>query len=99
MIAVAIERHRSQSPQKVEQTAETIMDKWRRSGSDRQLLRRLRAYLDIECAAANHFAGRRFRAAAFWARSLLAVPRLTLHLSPAWEVKAEAVRLTSHTAR
>ncbi len=99
LIAVAIERHRSQSPQKVEQTAETIMEKWRRSGSDRQLLRRLRAYLDIECAAANHFAGRRFRALAFWARSLLAVPRLTLHLSPAWEVKTEAVRLTSHAAR
>ncbi len=95
LIAVAIERHRSQSPEKVERTAEAIMDKWHRSGTDRQLLRRLRAYLDIECAAANHFAGRRLRALAFWARSLLALPRLSLHLSPAWDVNAEAIRLTS----
>jgi glycosyltransferase involved in cell wall biosynthesis len=89
LIAVAIERHRSQSPEKVERTARAIMDKWRRTSSDRRLLRRLRAYLDVECAAANHFAGRRFRALAFWARSLLAVPRLSLHLSPAWETDTE----------
>ena len=56
---------------------------------DADELTRLRAYLDVECAAANHFAGRRFRALAFWARSLLAVPRLSLHLSPAWETDTE----------
>jgi glycosyltransferase involved in cell wall biosynthesis len=86
LVAVAIERQRTQSPERVEAISETIIRKWRAATNDSALISRLRAYLYLECAAANHFAGRRLRAFGFWLRSLAASPRLSLHLSPAWEI-------------
>lgn len=87
IVAVVIERARTQSPAKVEAVAGAIRRKWRSRITDRAMLRRLSAYLDVECAAANHFAGNRFRAAFFLARSLMTVPRLSLQLSPGWSLE------------
>lgn len=88
LVAVAVERQRSQSPEAVERVAAAILAKWSGATDDEELLSRLRAYLHLECAAASHFAGRPLRALGFWARSLMAAPRLSLHLSPAWETGA-----------
>ncbi|MEO4001008.1 glycosyltransferase family 2 protein [Mesorhizobium sp. CAU 1732] len=90
IVAVAIERARTQTPAKVEAVAGTIRRKWRALIADRAMLRRLSAYLDVECAAAHHFAGNRIRAAFFLARSLARVPRLSLQLSPGWTIERVA---------
>jgi glycosyltransferase involved in cell wall biosynthesis len=87
IVGVAIERARTQTPARVEAVAGTIRRKWRTLIADRAMLRQLSAYLDVECAAAHHFAGNRFRAAFFLARSLMTVPRLSLQLSPGWVVE------------
>lgn len=87
LVGVAVERRRDQQPEKVERIARMIADKWRGLSDDGPLLSRLRAYLHLECAAASYFAGKRLRAAVFLLRSLLAVPRLSLQLSPGWDRK------------
>jgi GT2 family glycosyltransferase len=87
VVGAAVERRRRQSPAAVEAVAEAIIRKWQARLGDRRLNARIRAYMHLECAAANFFAGRRARAALFLLRSLAAKPRFSLHLSPGWELK------------
>lgn len=90
IVGVAIERTREQSPAKVEPIAKAIVRKWGAEPEVRPVMSRIGAYMDLECAAANHYAGNYARASAFLARSLLGKPRLSLQLSPGWETEPPA---------
>lgn len=86
-VGALIEQKRVQSPRAVADAARAIARKWR-PRLPGPLHRRLRSYLQLECAAAQHFAGHRFAALTHVARSLALRPRLSLHLSPGWNFAA-----------
>jgi glycosyltransferase involved in cell wall biosynthesis len=72
---------------KVEEASAAILSKW--SGNDGDLLgsralRRLEAYLDLECGSANFYSGNPVRAGFFLARSLVAAPRLRIPVEKWW---------------
>ncbi len=85
VIGAFIERRRQVEPAVVAASAEAIRRKWRRVGLAPRLAARMGAYLALEVAAANHYAGARLAALAWLARSFLYAPRLSLHPSPGWE--------------
>lgn len=84
---VVIDRHRSQVPATVEQTAQSLIAKWQRLLTEPAFLDRIRAYMALEVAAAYYFRGFRIAGALHLARSMAAVPRLSLQLSPAWDIE------------
>lgn len=93
LVGAAVERRRDQSPEAVEMTAAKILNKWKAKGLRWKSLRRLSAYLDLECASANFYAGKWLRTGAFLARSLAYVPRWSLQFSPGWHRnKREKIR-------
>ncbi len=79
-----IERSRVQNPDANRIVAEMLREKWKTRDLPISAWNRLNAYLDLECAAANHFSGRYLQSIAFLTRSLVRVPRLSLQLSPGW---------------
>lgn len=85
VVGAEIRRARYVSPQLAESAAARIMAKWQATDLAPNIRRRVKAYMALECAAANWYAGRRGRALGFLARSLAAVPRLSLQLSPGWD--------------
>ncbi|MCC7253452.1 glycosyltransferase, partial [Hyphomicrobium sp.] len=85
LVGTVLERRRTQPPDLLERSARTIMEKWQDRTDDADLLARLSAYVDLECAAAHYYAGRWPSAAFYLARSLRAFPRLSLHFSPGWD--------------
>lgn len=84
---VVIDRHRSQVPAAVEKTAQSLISKWQRLLTEPAFLDRICAYMALEVAAAHYFRGSRLAGALHLARSIAAVPRLSLHLSPAWDIE------------
>lgn len=87
-ISVAIERTRTNRPQRIEAAAEALLAKWR--GQPPPLRRRLESYMDLEISAANYFAGLTPAALVSLFRSLARAPRLSLPLSPGWKRKGPA---------
>lgn len=73
----------------VDDSSARLLGKWGGTAPGTRLpgpsLRRLRAYLLLERAAARWYAGRRLTALGLIAASAALAPRLTLHLSPHWE--------------
>jgi hypothetical protein len=79
-------------PERVEHASGLLRKRW--CGDDNTLLgwdvrRRVKAYLDLECASSNHYAGNRLRAGLFLARSLLLAPRTGLPLVDWWPARRE----------
>ncbi len=85
--AVAIERQRVQRPEKIEAAAGAMRAKWR-SVLDRALFARLDSYMDLEIAAAYRFRGSTLPALRALCASLAKVPRLSLQLSPGWQLQS-----------
>ena len=74
-------------PARVDAARERLADKWINGSGrlpDAGDRRRLRAYLDLESASANYYAGRTLRAVVRLGSSLLRVPRLGLPLERWW---------------
>lgn len=84
--AVAIERQRTQSVERIEQAANSVRMKWR-DVLDPALFARLDSYMDLEIAAAHRFNGSMARSLHMLASSLAKAPRLSLQLSPGWEIE------------
>ncbi len=86
-VGALIERKRVQNPKSILDAAKVIQEKWKDllPGS---LRRRLDSYLQLESAAAHYFAGDRFAAIGHYARSLMLQPRLSLQLSPGWDIRS-----------
>lgn len=86
-VGALIERKRIQKPKLILDAAKAIQEKWKDvlPGS---LRRRLESYLQLEVAAANYFAGDRLAAISHFARSFVLQPRLSLQLSPGWEIRS-----------
>jgi glycosyltransferase involved in cell wall biosynthesis len=76
------------APGPVEAASRALREKWSGGGGKPTLgsreRRRLAAYLDLECAAANRYAGNFWRAAAFLACSWIRVPRFGIALADWW---------------
>lgn len=85
--SVGIERSRARSVEMIEASAATLREKWRERLGDRRLSRRLDAYLDLEIAAARYFSASRLAAVRPLVSSFMNAPRLTLQLSPGWDVQ------------
>lgn len=94
VVAAAVRRHRTTSPDRAEEAAARLMEKWRGRLSDPALLRRLDSYMELEIAAAHRHAGAWPAAAMHLARSLALMPRLTLQLSPGWHRRRTSVSPT-----
>lgn len=92
VVGAAIRRHRTQEPERIEQVTRRIVEKWRSRDLNGDLMRKVEAYMALECAAAHYHRGGLVQTIRYLARSFRAVPRLRLHLSPGWE---EAVDLQS----
>ena len=74
-------------PARVDAARERLADKWINGSGrlpDASDRRRLRAYLDLESASANYYAGKTLRAVVRLGSSLLRVPRLGLPLERWW---------------
>ncbi|MCO5059283.1 MAG: glycosyltransferase [Rhizobiaceae bacterium] len=74
-------------PTRVDAARERLADKWINGSGrlpDASDRRRLRAYLDLESASANYYAGKTLRAVVRLGSSLLRVPRLRLPLERWW---------------
>jgi hypothetical protein len=86
LVGAQIERKRVQNPQAIADAAHLMRQKWGNvlSGTQR---RRLGSYLHLECAAAHYFAGHRWASITHYARSLALQPRLSLQLSPGWDIR------------
>jgi glycosyltransferase involved in cell wall biosynthesis len=81
------------APAKTEDARAAILSKWPRWGTGSALpgsalpgsaRTRLAAYLDLECASANFYAGDYLRAASFLARSFARAPRLRVPIERWW---------------
>lgn len=88
VVGAAITIRRSFTPAQAARVAEAaaaIERKWKPQLTDRQLADRLKAYLFLEEAAAWWFSSRYASALLAIARSMLALPRTRLQLSPGWD--------------
>ena len=88
LIGVDVEVGHKPNAAAVRDSAANLAHKWRGVTGERRLsaseLRRLRAYLRLERAAAAWYAGHRLSALGLMAASAALVPRLRLQLSPGW---------------
>jgi glycosyltransferase involved in cell wall biosynthesis len=87
-VGAYIEMKRVQKPARILDAARAIERKWTYT-LPASLFRRLKSYLQLECAAAYYYAGEHAVAASHLARSILFQPRLQLQLSPGWCFRAE----------
>lgn len=88
IIGANIERKRQVNVESVLDSVDEILKSPAISDMSGGQIRRVRAYLALEIAAANFFAGERWKAALWIAKSLFFVPRTGLHFAPGWRVVA-----------
>lgn len=89
-VAAAITRSIPPTAAALAETVSKVVHLWEGSALSTKERRRLKAYLNLELAAALRRDGNTTSAAMSLARSFLLKPRLSLHLSPGWETRAAA---------
>jgi glycosyltransferase involved in cell wall biosynthesis len=87
IVGVKVEMKRHVDPATAEQSIAAIRRKWLPKLQSRAMRSRVLSYLDLELASAWHYRGAWQRTIPLLARSLLRVPRLSLHTSPGWTVE------------
>jgi glycosyltransferase involved in cell wall biosynthesis len=92
VVGARVEMKRHVDPAAAEQSVAAIRLKWLPKLPDRAMRKRLLSYLDLELASACHYRGAWQRTVPLLARSLMRMPRLSLHTSPGWVVEAPSQR-------
>jgi glycosyltransferase involved in cell wall biosynthesis len=84
VVGAKVEMKRHVDPAAAEQSVAAIRRKWLPKLRDRAMRNRMLSYLDLELASAWHYRGAWQRTLPLLARSLLRMPRLSLHTSAGW---------------